>query len=165
MEIINKFLYLLSHHERKRAYLLLVMILLMAIIDMLGIASIMPFIAVITNPDLIESNHILNFFYEFSSKFGVTTNQQFIFLFGIIVFLFLLFSLTFKALTFYVQTRFTSMREYSLGKRLVEGYLHQPYSWFLYRHSAEIGKTVLSESSKVSPQTFFPLTSLDVVSP
>lgn len=160
MEIINKFLYLLSHHERKRAYLLLVMILLMAIIDMLGIASIMPFIAVITNPDLIESNHILNFFYEFSSKFGVTTNQQFIFLFGIIVFLFLLFSLTFKALTFYVQTRFTSMREYSLGKRLVEGYLHQPYSWFLYRHSAEIGKTVLSESSKVINKGLTPLFSL-----
>ncbi len=160
MEIINKFLYLLSHHERKRAYLLLVMILLMAIIDMLGIASIMPFIAVITNPDLIESNHILNFFYKFSSKFGVTTNQQFIFLFGIIVFLFLLFSLTFKALTFYVQTRFTSMREYSLGKRLVEGYLHQPYSWFLYRHSAEIGKTVLSESSKVINKGLTPLFSL-----
>tara|TARA_Y100000992_G_C21269711_1_gene495970 strand:+ start:586 stop:2379 length:1794 start_codon:yes stop_codon:yes gene_type:complete len=160
MEIVNKFLYLLSHHERKRAYLLLVMILLMALIDMLGIASIMPFIAVITNPDLIENNHILNFFYEFSSKFGVTTNQKFIFLFGIVVFLFLLFSLTFKALTFYVQTRFISMREYSLGKRLVEGYLHQPYSWFLHRHSAEIGKTVLSESSKVINKGLTPLFSL-----
>ena len=28
------------------------------------------------------------------------------------------------------------MREYSIGKRLVEGYLHQPYSWFLSRHNA-----------------------------
>ena len=37
------------------------------------------------------------------------------------------------------------MREYSIGKRLVEGYLHQPYSWFLNRHSADLGKTILSE--------------------
>ena len=37
------------------------------------------------------------------------------------------------------------MRQYSIGKRLVEGYLHQPYSWFLNRHSAELGKTILSE--------------------
>ena len=37
------------------------------------------------------------------------------------------------------------MREYSIGKRLVEGYLHQPYSWFLSRHSADLGKTILSE--------------------
>ena len=41
------------------------------------------------------------------------------------------------------------MREYSLGKRLVEGYLHQPYSWFLNRHSADLGSTVLSEVSRV----------------
>ena len=40
------------------------------------------------------------------------------------------------ALTTYAQLRFTLMREYSIGKRLVEGYLHQPYSWFLSRHNA-----------------------------
>jgi hypothetical protein len=37
------------------------------------------------------------------------------------------------------------MRQYSIGKRLVEGYLNQPYSWFLSRHSADLGKTILSE--------------------
>ena len=37
------------------------------------------------------------------------------------------------------------MRQYSIGKRVIEGYLHQPYSWFLNRHSAELGKTILSE--------------------
>ena len=42
------------------------------------------------------------------------------------------------------------MREYSLGKRLVEGYLNQPYTWFLDRHSADIGKTILTEAEKVS---------------
>ena len=41
------------------------------------------------------------------------------------------------------------MREYSLSKRLVEGYLHQPYSWFLNRHSADLGKTILSEVGKI----------------
>ncbi|MRH78497.1 hypothetical protein GH984_07230 [Spiribacter sp. C176] len=42
------------------------------------------------------------------------------------------------------QLRFTLMREYSIGKRLLEGYLHQPYSWFLSRHSADLGKPILS---------------------
>ena len=41
------------------------------------------------------------------------------------------------------------MREYSIGKRLVEGYLCQPYSWFLGRHSAELGKNILSEAGTV----------------
>ena len=37
------------------------------------------------------------------------------------------------------------MREYSI-ERLIS-YLRQPYSWFLNRHSAELGKTILSEVS------------------
>ena len=122
----------------------------MALIDMLGIASILPFIAVLTNPQLIETNYILKTTFENASVIGVVTKQQFLFALGILVFLFLFFSLTFKAFTFYVQVRFISMREHSLAKRLVEGYLHQPYSWFLNRHSAEIGKTILSEISKVT---------------
>ena len=52
------------------------------------------------------------------------------------------------------------MREYSLGKRLIEGYLHQPYSWFLSRHSAEISKTVLSEVGKIISKGLGPLISL-----
>ena len=41
------------------------------------------------------------------------------------------------------------MREYSIGKRLVEGYLKQNYSWFLSRNSADLGKTILSEVGQV----------------
>ena len=149
MKLINKLLYFLSSHEKRRAYLLLGMIITMAFIDMLGIASILPFIAILTNPQLIETNYILKSAFEFTSAFGVVTDQQFLFVSGIFVFLFLLFSLSFKAITFYFQVRFISMREHSLAKRLVERYLHQPYSWFLSRHSAELGKTILSEISKV----------------
>ena len=121
------------------------MILFMALLDMIGVASIMPFIAVMTKPELVETNIILSTMYKTSSMFGVETNQQFLYALGIGVFLLLIISLTFKALTSYAQVRFTSMREYSIGKRLVEGYLHQPYSWFLNRHSADLGKTILSE--------------------
>ena len=49
------------------------------------------------------------------------------------------------------------MREYSVGKRLLEGYLHQPYSWFLNRHSAELSKTILSDVSLVISKGFAPL--------
>ena len=37
------------------------------------------------------------------------------------------------------------MLEYSIGRCLVEGYLNQPYSWFLNRNSADLGKNILSE--------------------
>ena len=75
---------------------------------------------------------------------------------GLVVFLLLIISLTFKALTNYFQTLFITMREYAIGKRLVEGYLNQPYSWFLNRHSADLGKTILSEVGVVIGNGIFP---------
>ena len=157
MKNIKKLLYLLSSYERRRAMLLLGMILFMALLNMLGVASIMPFIAVLTNPELIETNEILNTAYKTLSIFGVETKQQFLFVLGIFVFILLIISIAFKALTNYAQVRFARMREYSIGKRLLEGYLHQPYSWFLNRHSAELSKTILSDLSIVISKGFAPM--------
>ena len=145
----KKLLFLLSPAERKKAGLLLVMVIIMALLDMIGVASILPFITVLTNPNLIETNIILNTLFQASNRFGVNTDQEFLFFLGIIVFFLLILSLTFKAITSYVQILFVQMREFSIGKRLVEGYLRQPYSWFLSRHSADLGKTILSEVATV----------------
>ena len=149
MQTLKNYLYLLTSQERKRAGLLLVMMLIVALLDMIGVASIVPFIAVLTNPSIVETNLILNKMFQVSNIFGVENNQQFLFALGILVFTLLVFSLIFKALTTLVQVQFVQMRQYSIGKRLVEGYLQQPYSWFLSRHSADLGKTILSEVGNV----------------
>ena len=160
MQIIKKVLFLLTPSERLQAYLLLFMILIMALLDMIGVASILPFIAVLTNPSLIETNLILNSVFESSKIFGVENNQQFLFILGIFVFILLVVSQVFKVITTYFQVRFIQMREYSIGKRLIEGYLHQPYSWFLNRHSAELGKSILSEVAIVIGGCIYPVMEL-----
>ena len=162
MQTFKKILFLLTPRERKSASLLLLMILLMALLDVIGVASILPFMAVLTNPSLIETNFILNAMFEASNIFGVKNNQQFLFFLGVSVFLLLIFSLIFKALTTYVQTQFIQMRLYSISKRLISGYLHQPFSWFLSRHSADLGKTILSEVQRVIGSGISPL--MDVIS-
>tara|TARA_Y100000768_G_scaffold138047_3_gene102836 strand:- start:4452 stop:6224 length:1773 start_codon:yes stop_codon:yes gene_type:complete len=149
VQTFKKLLFLLNSFEKKRVGLLLAMIIIMAFLDMIGVASILPFMAVLTNPTLIDTNYILNYMYNLSQSFGVENSQQFIFALGILLFLLLITSLIFKALTTYVQVRFVQMLEYSVGKRLVKKYLNQPYSWFLSRHSADLGKTILSEVSNV----------------
>jgi ABC-type bacteriocin/lantibiotic exporter with double-glycine peptidase domain len=158
--MINKLFDLLSLPELKRAGWLMGMILVMAFLDVLGVASILPFMAVLANPEIAQTNVLLKVAFEMSSVFGVTTTQEFLFALGILVFVLLVFSLAFKALTSYAQTRFALMREYSIGKRFVEGYLNQPYSWFLNRHSADLGKTILSEASSVVHNCIIPLMTL-----
>ena len=149
MQTFKKLLFLLSPKERKSAFFLLIMIMIMALLDMIGVASILPFMAVLSNPSLIDSNFILNNMFQISALFGVENNQQFLFFLGILVFFILIISLSFKAFITYLQLRFIQMREYSIGKRLVEGFLNQSYSWFLNHHSSDLGKTILSEVNLV----------------
>lgn len=149
MKKFRKMFLLLSLRERTQATLLLFMILIMALLDMIGVASILPFVTVITNPSLIETNLILNIMFQTSEIFGVQNNEQFLIALGFLVVVTLIISLIFKALTTYVQLKFIHMREFSIGKRLVEGYLQQSYSWFLSRHSAELAKTILSEINQI----------------
>lgn len=162
METIKKLLFLLTSSERKHVMLLLFMMLIVALLEMLGVASILPFISVLTNPDLIETNSTLNFMFQTSKLYGVENNQHFLFVLGVIVFILLVTSLLFKAITAYVQVRFVQMFNYSIGKRLVENYLYQPYSWFLNRNSAELGKTILSEVATVVSGGIRPL--MDLIS-
>lgn len=160
MKTIKKFFDLFTPPERKHAFLLVGMAVIMALLDMLGVASILPFMAVLTNPDILYTNSILNKVFLASQNFNVETADQFLFIAGVFSFFLLIVALTFKALYYFLQTRFVLMREYSIGKRLVQGYLQQPYSWFLDRHSADLGKNVLSEVSTVINRGMVPLFTL-----
>lgn len=149
MQTIKKSLSLLTVKEKRRLVFILMIMILMALLETIGVASILPFMAVLTNPSLIETNILLKNMYQTSKMFGVENNQQFLFALGILVFLLLIISLTFKAITIYIQILFMHMCEHSISQKLVERYLHQPYSWFLSRNSADLGKTILSETQQL----------------
>lgn len=145
MEVLKKILFILTPRERRKAYLLFFMILIMALLDTIGVASILPFMAVLTNPSIVESNLILNNMFKYFNAFGIIDNQDFFVILGVLVFLILIISLIFKALTTYAQIRFSEMRQFTIGKRMVEGYLQKSYDWSLNQNSSKIGTSILSE--------------------
>ncbi len=142
MSTITKLIFLLGTRERRNAIFLLMMIVIMAMLDLLSVLFIMPFMALASSPDLIESSSILSYVYQI---FNFTSPQNFLVALGSTVFLALLLSLGFKALITHIQLHFTMMLEYSIGRRLIKAYLAQPYSWFLQKNSAELGKNILSQ--------------------
>lgn len=160
MQILKKILFLLTPQEQSKAGLLLIMILIMALLDTIGVASILPFIAVLTNPEIVESNFLLGSMYDKSKIFGVENIKEFIIVLGFLVFFILIITLTFKSFVTYALLRFANMREHSIGKRLLESYLSQPYSWSLSRNSADFGKTILSEVSLIILQAVTPMINL-----
>ena len=78
MQTFKKLIFLLSSFERKQVSLLLIMVIIMAFIDMVGVASILPFMAVLSNPSLIDTNIILNSMFKVANSFGVNSNHEFL---------------------------------------------------------------------------------------
>jgi len=146
MTTYKKIYHLLTPKERRLAYLLLVMILVMALLDTIGVASIMPFMSVLANPMVVKTNKWLAMAY---TKLGFTEPKTFLFFLGLVVFLAVVTSIAFKALTQWALLRFTNMRDYSISCRLLKGYLGRPYTWFLNRHSSDLSKSMLSEVGQV----------------
>jgi ABC-type multidrug transport system fused ATPase/permease subunit len=143
--ILNKIFNFFTKNQKKNFFYLIIFSSFVAFWEMLGIASILPYVALLSNPDLIQTNEILSSIYKLSKIIGVSNYNEFLYLCGIIFFLFLTTSIIFRVINNYMQTRFITMLEHSIGKSLVESYLHQPYAWFLNRNSANLGQNILSE--------------------
>jgi len=141
-QIISFFYKLLSKNEKKKLFFLFAATLNMSFIEMVGIASIMPFMAVVSNPDVIRTNKWLRKIYVFY-QFENTNN--FLFFLGTILLVLLICSNLFKALTVWSTLKYGNRFNYVLSRRLLAQYLSRPYSFFLNRNTSDMGKNVLAE--------------------
>lgn len=160
MPNLKKIFFLFNRKEKKKIFFLLFLILIVSILDVLGVASILPFIAVLANPGIVESNQLLSFLFQNSNFFGVETLSQFLIFLGFTVFFLLIISLLARALVSFVLVDFAFSKEYSISKKFIEGYLHQPYEWFLNKNSSQIGKNLLSEINLVIQENIIPTMNL-----
>jgi ABC-type bacteriocin/lantibiotic exporter with double-glycine peptidase domain len=149
MNIFKKIIFLLTPKERINAILMFFAILIVAFLEIAGLASIVPFMAILSDPEIIENNSKLNTIYQVSRDFGIENEKQFLIFSGLVVFLLLITSLISKAFAAYLQVNFSARAKFNLEKRLVTSYLSQTYVWFLDRHSAELGKNILGEVGTV----------------
>ncbi|WP_026182233.1 MULTISPECIES: ABC transporter ATP-binding protein [unclassified Thioalkalivibrio] len=153
MNTWRKTLALLTPKEKRRGGLVLGMVIVMAVLETVGVASVMPFLSVLGNPDVVQTNPVLNTAYE---GLGFTSVDAFILTLGAVAFGLILFSAFFRSLTHYAMNRFIEMRRHSIGKRLLETYLRQPYAFFLDRHSGDMAKNILSEVDQLVQNVFRP---------
>ena len=141
--LIRQLLDLLTAEERREGLILLLTMVLVAAVETAGIATIMPFMAVVSSPELIQTNSWLKALYE-----GMAFDSQTAFLrfLGIVVVAFLFFSTLLKAGNNWLVLRFDNKINYVLARRLLAQYMSRPYEFFLNRNTAELGKNILTEA-------------------
>ena len=151
-EIVRKLVALLNKAERRRLGLLFVMIAVMGLLDMASVAALGPFLQVLSNPETTGSR----FIEVVKTVLQPQSTESLLIWLAAFALLFVIVSYAFKTLTIYAIVRFSHMRAFSLSKRLLSAHLRQPYTWFLGRHSADLGKGVLSEVDKVVTNALVP---------
>ena len=119
----------------------------MALFEVLGIASIMPFLALIANPDSIQTTPLLKHAYELG---GFSNPRSFMFFFGAVVLGLLVVTNAFTALTTWMLYLFSWMRNHTLSSRLLRKYLYEDYSFFLARNSTDLSSNILGEVAQVT---------------
>jgi len=140
IEDIRRVLFLLSTKERKQLFGLVIIILITAMFEMFGVASIFPFLSVLSNPDLIRTNAILWWFYEY---LAITSDNNYFLLLGGVSFVILLISNGFRALSSYLIIYFSLNKFFSLNKKMMTYYLSQPYSFYLDRNSTDLTNSLV----------------------
>lgn len=141
-DVFRKTMSLLDARERRLSYVLMGVMIIVAFAELLGLSTLVLLLRVFSRPDLIETNRYLKLVNDVFQPGSVLAFQV---IFSGLVFIVVLVSLGLRALGNYAIIRYSTMRGYTLSSRLLQAYLHQPYTWFLERNSAEVNKSVLSE--------------------
>lgn len=154
---IRKVISLLEGREKRRLCIVLMGAVMMGIIEIAGVSSIMPFIAVASNPRMIETNEYLNLAYTLG---GFTSEQSFLIALGVLMLVFVVIRNAFSAVLMYIQVRFTQSCRHNLSLRLFEYYLGQEYSFFLGKNSYEFAKNINNEIENIINGTIMQLVNI-----
>ena len=150
---IRKLLSLFSKKERQQLGIVYLAILIMAIMEVIGVGAIGPFMTVASDPTVVETNNILNRVY---TALGIEDVRYFIAGLGIVFFIIILFTNSFTTVVMFFLYKWTNLRSYTLGRKLMSQYLYQPYSYFLDHNTSELSKNILAEVQQILTQAIRP---------
>lgn len=153
IQIYKKIFSILEDKERKFFIALMLVMLLVAVAEVFGIGTVFVLLKVLSNPENIFNNEILNWVYKY---FDFDSINYFQLMLSLVVLTIVVAGLAIKAFGTYLVIRFSNMRGYEISKRLLENYMFQPYEWILQKNTSDVTKSVLSEVDRMINSVFIP---------
>ncbi|WP_135502502.1 ABC transporter ATP-binding protein [Roseovarius aestuariivivens] len=153
LDVFRKIFSMFSRREKRRFFLLTLIMLSVSIAELAGISSILFMLNILTNPEMVANSSFLSWFYD---NLGFISVSNFNIFLSFFVFFVVLLAIAVKACGSYAIVRFSAMRGFTMSKNLLEAYLHQPYTWFLNRNTSDISKNVLNEIKRLVSSVIVP---------
>ncbi len=133
--LIKRLRALLNAEERRLSYGLLGLIVLTGFIDVLGVSSILPFMAVVGNPEVIRTNprlHTIFTWLEFEST------DTFLIGLGATALGIMVFSNVLSLVSSYAILKFSNHLGYNISTNMLAKYVRRPYAYFLEMNSSDL---------------------------
>ena len=154
LKVIKQLFVLLTDKQLKQFYLLQVLVVIMAFTELLGIASIAPFMALVGDISILETNGVFAQLYRMS---GLNNPMDFLFYTGVIVLVMLTFSTVISMFTTWRLSIFGARIGTEIADRLYSYYMQQSWQFHASGSSAQLTKQVSTEAARISSQIVQPL--------
>jgi ATP-binding cassette subfamily C protein len=161
INLIKKIRIIIAPQEKWQLLVLFASILLMALFQTLGVVSILPFMSIVMQPEIIESNRWLNWLYN---SLDFTSVNSFIIFMGILMLLIIIIGNLTSALATWLKVRFVWRKNHNISTTLLKKYLSLPYAYFLTQNTTDLSKNILSEVSVLTGNFLLPLINITVSS-
>ncbi|WP_333613338.1 ABC transporter ATP-binding protein [Psychrobacter sp.] len=158
LTVIKQLFALLTDKQLKQFYILQVLVVIMAFTELLGIASIAPFMALVGDISILETNGIFAQLYQMS---GLNNPMDFLFYTGVIVLVMLTFSTVVSMFTTWRLSIFGARIGTEIADRLYTYYMQQSWQFHASGSSAQLTKQVSTEAARISSQIVQPLMTMN----
>ena len=154
LKLIKKLFSLLTPSQRRRFYVLQILVVLMAILEIVGVASIIPFMTLVGNMDQLQENIFIAQVYRAS---GIDSESEFVFFLGFLVLVMMFISAMISVYTIWMISMFANKVGTEIADRLYNYYLEQNWLFHSSGSSAQLTRKIAVETQRVTGGILTPL--------
>ncbi len=146
---------ILRGRERFRLALIALGLALAALLEVVGVASVVPFLTLVGDP---SAGGRIPYLAQIRDALGLTNDRTFLLATGAAALVAILTTSVVNAALTFAQLLFTNLTGYGLARRLLARYVDRERLFFAHANSAELAKNVLSETDRLVTGVLTPIT-------
>lgn len=157
-KLIKQFFSILTSQQRKKFLWMQLLVILSAFGEIVGIASIIPFMTLVGDTNILnEPNYLSNLY----AKTGFDTELEFVFMVGVFVLIVLVLSSCISIFTIWRLSMFAAQIGTEIGDRLYNFYLKQSWLFHSSINSSELTNKVVNETTRITNGILMPLVTMN----
>lgn len=148
-----------TKREKLKFVGLAIAILIMGFLEVVGVASVLPFMQLIAEPNAIEQSSMLSAGYEF---FGFDGHREMLIYFGIGIIGIIGITNAFSIFATWLQYKYSWSIAHNLSIRLLRTYIGKSYSYYLNTNTTKLRAYIISEVNSLTGGIIIPI--IEVIS-